>query len=80
MGYTAPYKLPLDLEDTMKKLILFALSFFTASAAWAQQASITATGASTATLDADSVPIEEYVPKVIIEGKWGSGPGEFGVA
>jgi hypothetical protein len=24
------------------------------------------------------VPIEEYVPKVIIEGKWGTGPGEFG--
>jgi len=31
--------------------------------------------ASTAT---DKVPIEEYVPKVIIEGKWGTGPGEFG--
>jgi len=27
---------------------------------------------------ADQVPIEEYVPKVIIEGKWGTGPGEFG--
>ncbi len=23
--------------------------------------------------------MEEYVPKVIIEGKWGSGPGEFGI-
>jgi hypothetical protein len=28
---------------------------------------------------ADQVPIEEYVPKVIIEGKWGTGPGEFGL-
>jgi hypothetical protein len=27
---------------------------------------------------ADQVPIEEYVPRVIIEGKWGTGPGEFG--
>jgi hypothetical protein len=26
------------------------------------------------------VPVYEYVPKVIIEGKWGRGPGEFGVA
>lgn len=24
------------------------------------------------------VPVYEYVPKVIIEGKWGTGPGEFG--
>jgi len=26
------------------------------------------------------VPVYEYVPEVIIEGKWGSGPGEFGTA
>jgi len=26
----------------------------------------------------DTVVTEEYVPKVIIEGKWGPGPGEFG--
>jgi hypothetical protein len=25
------------------------------------------------------VPVYEYVPKVIIKGKWGSNPGEFGV-
>lgn len=25
-----------------------------------------------------AVPVEEYVPQVIIEGKWGTGPGEFG--
>jgi len=55
----------------MTKLILFAVSFlFAAAGAYAQQAS-------TGTADA-GVPIEEYVPKVIIEGKWGAGPGEFG--
>jgi len=32
-----------------------------------------------ASTDTEQVPIEEYVPKVIIEGKWGTGPGEFGV-
>lgn len=27
----------------------------------------------------EQVQIEEYVPRVIIEGKWGTGPGEFGI-
>ncbi len=55
----------------MKKLMLFAVSFlFAAVGAHAQQPS---TGAADA-----GVPVEEYVPKVIIEGKWGTGPGEFG--
>jgi len=52
----------------MKKMILFAVSLFAAGTLPAQEAS-------TAT---DKVPIEEYVPKVIIEGKWGTGPGQFG--
>lgn len=64
----------------MKKIILFAVSFLGVSAAWAQQAPVAAPGASTEAINADNVPIEEYVPKVIIEGKWGVGPGEFGVA
>jgi len=55
----------------MKKLMLFAVSLVCAAvSAYAQQPS---TGAAEA-----AVPIEEYVPKVIIEGKWGTGPGEFG--
>ncbi len=55
----------------MKKLMLFAVLFlFAAAGAYAQQPS---TGAADA-----GVPVEEYVPKVIIEGKWGTGPGEFG--
>jgi hypothetical protein len=54
----------------MKKMILFAVSLFAAGLLPAQEASTAA----------DQVPIEEYVPKVIIEGKWGTGPGEFGVA
>jgi hypothetical protein len=29
-------------------------------------------------VDSEDVPTYEYVPKVIIEGKWGGGPGEFG--
>ena len=62
----------------MNKIIIFAVSFFAASAAWTQQASTTSQSASIETINADSVPIEEYVPKVIIEGKWGTGPGEFG--
>lgn len=62
----------------MKKLILFAISFLLASAAWTQEAPATAPNGSTETINADNVPIEEYVPKVIIEGKWGTGPGEFG--
>jgi hypothetical protein len=57
----------------MKKIIFFAVSFIAAGAAWAPQASTQIAGA-------DNVPIEEYVPKVIIEGKWGTGPGEFGIA
>lgn len=58
----------------MKKVILFAVSFLSATIAiWAQQAG-------TQTVNSGTVPIEEYVPKVIIEGKWGSNPGEFGVA
>lgn len=58
----------------MKKRMLLVMSFLCISAgAWAQQAGKQA-------VNADSVPIEEYVPKVIIEGKWGTGPGEFGVA
>jgi hypothetical protein len=52
----------------MKKMILFAVSLFAAGLLPAQEASTAA----------DQVPIEEYVPKVIIEGKWGTGPGEFG--
>jgi len=52
----------------MKKMILSVISLFAAGSLAAQEAS-------TAT---DQVPIEEYVPKVIIEGKWGTGPGEFG--
>jgi hypothetical protein len=35
---------------------------------------------STDTAKEEGVLIEEYVAKVIIEGKWGTGPGEFGVA
>lgn len=35
---------------------------------------------STETIDTNNVPIEEYVPKVILEGKWGNEPGEFGMA
>jgi hypothetical protein len=58
----------------MKKTILFAVSFLVgAIAVYAQQAE-------TQAVNAENVPIEEYVPKVIIEGKWGTGPGEFGVA
>lgn len=54
----------------MKKLMLFAVSLLCVAAARAQQPS---------TGSADGgVPIEEYLPKVIIEGKWGTGPGEFG--
>lgn len=64
----------------MNKIILFCVSFFAMNAAWAQQASTAAPSGSTETVNADNVPIEEYVPKVIIAGKWGAGPGEFGVA
>ena len=64
----------------MNKTILFVVSFFTVNMAWAQQVSTTVPSGSTETVNADSVPIEEYVPKVIIEGKWGTGPGEFGIA
>ena len=46
--------------------------------AWAQQTSTAAPSGTTETADVNKVPIEEYVPKVIIEGKWGTGPGEFG--
>lgn len=59
----------------MRKLILFCVSFFCIiPGVCAQQ-----TGTQTVSNDAN-VPIEEYVPKVIIEGKWGSAPGEFGRA
>jgi hypothetical protein len=54
----------------MKKMILFAVSMLAVGNLAAQKPS-TAAG---------QVPIEEYVPKVIIEGKWGTGPGEFGMA
>ena len=27
----------------------------------------------------EQVQLEEYVPRVIIEGKWGTGSGEFGI-
>lgn len=64
----------------MKKLILFAVSFLATNAAWAQQPSAATPNSSTETVSADNVPIEEYVPQVIIEGKWGNEPGEFGVA
>lgn len=33
----------------------------------------------TASVSTTDVVIEEYVPRVIIEGKWGTGPGEFGI-
>ena len=33
---------------------------------------------STEIVNTGNVPIEEYISKVIIEGKWGKGPGEFG--
>lgn len=58
----------------MRKLILFVVSFLGAATA------IRAQQADTQAVNAASVPIEEYVPKVIIEGKWGSAPGEFGMA
>lgn len=54
----------------MKKMILSVIVLFAAGSLAAQEASTAA----------DQVPIEEYVPKVIIEGKWGTGPGEFGMA
>jgi len=57
----------------MKKQMLFVVSLLSiVIGAYAQQPS-------TGTADT-GVPIEEYVPKVIIEGKWGTGPGEFGMA
>lgn len=62
----------------MNKIIIFAVAFFSMNSAWAQQASTAAPISSTETVNGDNVPIEEYVPKVIIEGKWGTGPGEFG--
>ena len=64
----------------MNKILLFAMAFFTVTVAWAQETSTVTPSDSTETINADNVPIEEYVPKVIIEGKWGSGPGEFGIA
>lgn len=64
----------------MKKMILFAVSLFAANQVWAQQSSTASPTSSVETVNADNVPVEEYVPKVIIEGKWGTGPGEFGVA
>jgi len=57
----------------MKKMIVFIAALLMAAGSWAQQAG-------TQAVNGDNVPIEEYVPKVIIEGKWGTGPGEFGVA
>lgn len=62
----------------MKTIIVFAVSFLVATTTWAQQASTAVPSGSTETVNTDNVPIEEYVPKVIIEGKWGTGPGEFG--
>ena len=62
----------------MKTIILFALSFVAMNVAWAQQTSTAAPSGTTETADVNKVPIEEYVPKGIIEGKWGTGPGEFG--
>ncbi|GEM_PF-3422882 len=53
----------------MKKMILSVISLFVAGNLAAQEASTAV----------EQVPIEEYVPKVIIEGKWGTGPGEFGL-
>lgn len=64
----------------MKKMILFVVSFLAATQVWAQQSSTAAPDSSIVTVSADNVQIEEYVPKVIIQGKWGTGPGEFGVA
>jgi len=54
----------------MNRIIAGVLIMLAPCAALAQEASTAA----------DQVPIEEYVPKVIIEGKWGTGPGEFGTA
>jgi len=54
----------------MNRIIAGVLIMLSPCAALAQEASTAA----------DQVPIEEYVPKVIIEGKWGTGPGEFGMA
>ena len=62
----------------MSKIIIFAVSFFAVNVAWAQQASTTALSTPTETISTDNVPIQEYVPKVIIEGKWGTGEKEFG--
>lgn len=56
----------------MNKMILFAMSFLCAVATAKSQQD------GTQIVNAESVPIEEYVPKVIIEGKWGTGSGEFG--
>ncbi|HNT97302.1 MAG TPA: hypothetical protein PKK31_03435 [Elusimicrobiales bacterium] len=54
----------------MNRIIAGVLIMLSPCAALAQEASTAA----------DQVPIEEYVPKVIIESKWGTGPGEFGMA
>lgn len=64
----------------MKKMILFAVSFLAATQVWAQQSSTAVSANSAETININNVPAEEYVPKVVIEGKWGTGPGEFGVA
>jgi len=54
----------------MNRIIAGLLIMLAPCAALAQKAST----------DTEQVPIEEYVPKVIIEGKWGTRPGEFGIA
>ena len=62
----------------MNKTILFLFSFIAGNDAWSQQASTAALSDSMETLNSHSVEIAEDAPKVIINGKWGTEPGEFG--
>jgi hypothetical protein len=54
----------------MKKIILIGLTVLTLTNL--------GLGQEVSTEPVSEVQIEEYVPKVIIEGKWGTGEGEFG--
>ena len=59
----------------MKKMIVAIMVFMTGISY--SQAQSTGTAASETEIST-GVPVYEYVPKVIIEGKWGKGEGEFG--
>ncbi|HOX22448.1 MAG TPA: hypothetical protein PLL10_03210 [Elusimicrobiales bacterium] len=61
------------------KRMLIAMVVLLVTGVFAKAAEVDKSTATAVATSTTTSPLEQYVPKVLIAGKWGTGPGEFGL-